>query len=256
MDKEYEAKHHLAEENHCWYKARRDILIKLLEKYPKNSKILDIGCSGGPLISSLNKIGFNNIYGIDISEEAIKICEKRGLRNVLLMRGEKIDFKNEEFDVIIASDILEHVKDENIALKEWRRILRRNGKMIVFVPAFNFLWSSHDEQNHHYRRYSKATLAKSLKEADFSIERASYWNLSLFFPTFLIRMAQKIINPKSRPWIRDSRSRKESGQKNDQLRTLSPLFDNLIFKILKLENWMLKKINFPFGVSVFAVVRK
>lgn len=245
MDQNYETKHHREEEGHCWYRARRDILIALVEKYPKNSKILDIGCSGGPLISDLNKIGFNDIYGIDISEDAIKICKDRGLKKISLERGESLNFKNEEFDVIIASDILEHIKEEGVALQEWKRILKINGKLIVFVPAFNFLWSSHDEKNYHYRRYSKTTLKKSLQNAGFSIERSSYWNLSLFLPTLLMRMVQKAI-----------KSLFGKKQKNDQLHSLNPIFDSLIFKLLKLENLILKKIDLPLGVSTFCISKK
>lgn len=241
MNQTYEKKHHNLEEDYCWFKARRDIIINLLEKYPKNSKILDIGCSSGILIKSLNKRDFYNIYGIDISEEAIKICENKKIKNISLMKGEKLDFKNEEFDIIIASDVLEHIKDEKGAIKEWRRVLKEGGVLIIFAPAFNFLWSAHDEQNHHYRRYSKTELKKSLKEAGFFTERLSYWNFSLFLPTFLIRITQKIFKKK---------------QESDQLLSLNPLIDFLIFKILKLENLVLKKINLPIGVSVFSIAKK
>ena len=245
MRKDYEAKHHVAEENHCWYKARRDILMKLLQKYPRNSKILDVGCSGGPLISDLNKIGFNHIHGIDISEEAVNLCQARGLQNIYLSRAEKIDFRDAEFDIVIASDILEHIKDEGIALTEWRRLLKSGGTLIVFVPAFNFLWSSHDEINNHFRRYTSHMLTTALRKAGFMIERSSYWNFFLFFPTFVIRMLKKMT---------DRLTHKK--EKDDQLRTLNPPLDSLVFKMLKLENAVIKNVNIPLGVSVFAVAKK
>lgn len=242
MDKEYEIKYHNLEENHCWFMARREIIADLLKNNDKKSKILEIGCSGGPLLISLKKQGFSNVYGVDISEEAIKLCQRRGIENAFVMDGNKLNFKDKEFDIIIASDVLEHLPDEKKALSEWSRVLKSKGKMIIFVPAFKFLWSSLDEQGHHYRRYSKKGLERALREAGFRIKRISYWNFLLFFPTVLMRMIPKILG--------------RADKQTNYLPDLNPLTNNLLLGLLRSENYLLKKINFPIGVSIFSVAEK
>jgi predicted SAM-dependent methyltransferase len=66
-----------------------------------------------------------------------------------LMDGARPEFGDGQFDTIIASDVLEHIEREELALCEWKRVLKSCGKLIVFVPAFNFLWGGHDAANHH-----------------------------------------------------------------------------------------------------------
>jgi 2-polyprenyl-3-methyl-5-hydroxy-6-metoxy-1,4-benzoquinol methylase len=241
MERAYEVKYHLLEERNWWFEARRDILIKLLQHTDQNSKILEIGCSGGPLIRTLNVHGYRNVYGIDISKDAVDLCRTRGMRNIAQMDASRLDFKDAEFDVVIASDVLEHIKDEGLALSDWNRILKPVGKLIVFVPAFEFLWSKHDEANHHYRRYSKSRLVRALENANFKVSRSSYWNFSLFFPACLVRLLQRI---------------RRQNRKGDQLFELDSLLNQLLLRLLKAENAILSLINFPVGVSVFAIAGK
>ena len=245
MDKLYESKYHRLEDDYWWFIVRRDMIINLIKKIGinKTDKILEIGCSGGPLINFLKHSGFMNIYGIDISVDAINLCKKKGLTNVAVMDGAKTQFKNEEFDVIIASDILEHIKNGHSALLEWYRLLKPNGKLILFVPAFDFLWSGHDKINKHYRRYNKSSLIKSLGKTQFKLHRISYWNFILFFPTYLLRTFQRFLL-------------KNKGDQKDQLYELNPLANGILITLLKTENLFLKYFNFPIGVSIFTICGK
>lgn len=244
MDASYELKYHKLEEKNWWFISRRDMILQLMKKINinKNAKILEMGCSGGPLIQFLTQNGFQNIIGIDISKSAIELCKNRGIKHVEVMDGAKTRFKDNEFDLVIASDILEHIKNDSAALSEWHRILKPNGKLIVFVPAFNFLWSNHDEINHHYRRYSKTQLKKGIEKANFRLDDISYWNFSLFFPSSILRIFQHL--------------QSDSNEKRDQLYELNHLVNKILIDLLKVENWFLKFFNFPLGVSVFAVCRK
>jgi len=139
----------------------------LLEKENRAARILDIGCGGGPLLLELIKKGLINIYGIDISTNAISKCKERGLDNVLVMDGNSPDFEKATFDIIIASDSLEHLENDVQALDNWNKILQTDGQLIVFVPAFNFLWSGHDAVNHHYRGYTSGKLKAKITETFF-----------------------------------------------------------------------------------------
>ncbi|MDR9410892.1 MAG: class I SAM-dependent methyltransferase [Balneolaceae bacterium] len=151
MDPLYEEKYHERERNYWWFKARREAIYKLLNFYniKYNSKILDIGCSSGLLLEELYQHGYpkNNLYGIDISKDAVNIAKSNGFENVQIMDGSELTFKNESMDVIISSDSLEHIKWDKTALKQWHQCLRPGGMLVVFVPAFNCLWSEHDEIN-------------------------------------------------------------------------------------------------------------
>ena len=129
MKKSYESKYHNLEMVYWWFEGRRDIIFKLLHLENKNSKILEVGCSGGPLLNYLKQKNFNNLYGMDISLDAVNLCKKRGIKNVLVGDGSKTGFKDNSFDIIIASDILEHIKNDSLALLEWNRILKNKGKL-------------------------------------------------------------------------------------------------------------------------------
>src|SRR5690606_25684581 len=99
--------------------------------------ILDIGCSSGILLRELKAQGFhvNKLYGIDISEEAIKNCRAGGIPNAFVMDAQAIDLQD-KFDVIIASDCLEHLADDRKAINNWNWLLKPGGQLWVFVPAF------------------------------------------------------------------------------------------------------------------------
>ncbi len=240
MDKIYEMKYHELEPSNWWFVSRRDAIYRFLLNTNTNAQILEIGCSGGQLLLLLASKGFSNVYGIDVSNEAISRCNKMGIKNVSVMDGTKTSFRDNTFNIIVASDVLEHINDQNAALSEWKRILRPGGTLILFVPAFMFLWSGHDEVNHHFRRYSLKQLNGLLRFSGFKIIRSSYWNFSLFFPILVLRLIDKTLKRKS----------------TRGLYALHPLLNALFIKLLSLENSFLKKLSFPFGVSVFAIVKK
>ena len=243
MDVSFEKKYHELEGRHWWFVGRRDFIGRLLKKEPKDSAILDIGCSGGPLMKFLSENKFRNIFGIDTSQSAIDLCKSRGIANVLVKDATNTQFEAETFNIVIASDVLEHIKEERAALAEWQRILKKGGKLIIFVPAFNFLWSAHDTANHHFRRYTNTQLSVLLKECGFEIIRSSYWNFFLFFPASLVRLTKRLL-PENKV------------QAHDELNLLPFLINYFLICLLKLENWLAAKINLPVGVSVFVVARK
>ena len=241
MNSEYERKYHLLEKRHWWFLARRDIICFLLRFCKKDSKILEIGCSGGVLLECLKKEGFNNIFGIDKSPEAIKKCKEKGIENASGKDATNTGFSENSFDIVIASDILEHIENDFEAVGEWNRILRQNGILIMFVPAFKFLWSGHDEKSQHFRRYSKSRLKEILKKNNFKTERMSYWNFFLFFPIAAVRIIKKII-------LRNF--------SDDDLNNSNAFLNNFLFNIVRFENYLLRFVNFPLGVSLFVVAKK
>jgi SAM-dependent methyltransferase len=251
MKQAYEAQYHLLEETHWWFLGRRQIVRSLVHssalqlKADRHCHILEIGCSGGPLLKQLQADGYDQVTGIDISPDAIELCRQRGLIGTQVMDAQKTTFDDGSFDVIIASDVLEHLADAPQALREWHRLLRPGGRLIVFVPAFMFLWSRHDEANNHFRRYRRTELKHRLIQCGFFVQRSSYWNFSLFLPVALIR------------WVKRRFGGTTETTAHGDLEKPSCLINWLLSTLLSFENQLIRAgLNWPCGVSVMAVGQK
>jgi SAM-dependent methyltransferase len=148
---------------------------------------------------------------------------------------------SERFDIIVASDCLEHLKDDKKAIKNWFELLNTGGILCVFVPAFESLWSKHDEVNMHFRRYTSEELKTKLIGEGLTILKSSYWNFFLFIPLCFFRKIDAFV----------SRNKKKEGQIID-----NKMANFFLLKLLLFENWLLKYFDFPFGVSTFCVAKK
>jgi SAM-dependent methyltransferase len=243
MDKEYEEKYHSIEEDHWWFTSRRLTIMSFIDKLPRDAKILDIGCSGGVLLQDLKNAGYTNVTGLDFSDEAIEQCKSKGLQNVYVMDAHYPKFPDEEFDFIIASDCLEHLEKDEVALANWQKLLKKGGEGLIFVPAFMSLWSEHDVVNHHFRRYTRDELVTKAKKAGFEVKKASYWNFSMFFPTWLYRKMRN-----------NAKSAKENPE--DHMDKFNPLANKVLKGVLKAEDVFFKSVGFPTGVSVMVAVKK
>ncbi|MFM9824814.1 class I SAM-dependent methyltransferase, partial [Flavobacterium sp.] len=177
MEVDYEKKYHEVESENWWFVSRRKYLLDLLKEVSRDNKIIDIGCSSGIFLKDLELLGFKteNLFGVDISEKAIANCKKNGIYNAFVMDAQNISL-SEKFDIIIASDCLEHLEDDTKAIQNWKGLLKTGGMMYVFVPAFQSLWSVHDEVNRHFRRYTNKDLKSKLQNANLTILKSSYWN--------------------------------------------------------------------------------
>jgi len=230
------------EEKHWWHLSKRKVLLEIikdlnLNKF-RNPKILEIGCGTGKNLEVLDKFG--KTLGLDISEEAIKFCRKRGLKNVSLGQAEKIPFPKDNFDLVVLLDVLEHTNDQK-TIKEIHRILKSKGFLIVTAPAFPWLWSQWDVVLGHKRRYTLKGLAFILKREGFETKKISYMFSFLVVPAFFVRLI------KSKFFKKDYRS---------DFR-LSILFLNWIFlQFSNLERLILLKKGIPFGTSIICLAQK
>ena len=243
MEKDFEKKYHDVEINHWWFKSRRKYLLDLLKDVSKDSKILDIGCSSGIFLKDLESLGFKpeNLFGIDINDVAIENCKSNGLQNCFVMDAQNISL-SEKFDIIIASDCLEHLEDDKKALKNWKNLLKIGGQMYVFVPAFMSLWSYHDEVNMHYRRYTNVELKSKMQAENLEIQKASYWNFFLFLPVYGFRKVSAAFQ------------KNKSGESDISIG--NSFVNTSLLKLIVFENKLLKVMNFPFGVSTFCIAKR
>src|SRR3954467_14600791 len=139
------------EQSHWWYTGRRRILASFLEEIcrpvtGRRPRILDVGCGTGANLEMLSQFG--DAEGVDVSQDALAFCRERGLANVHLGAAEKLPYEDESFDLVTALDVVEHLDDDVGGLKEMRRVLKPQGRALLFVPAFMFLWGVQDGSSH------------------------------------------------------------------------------------------------------------
>ena len=219
----------------------RDNLKAYVAKKPKEAKVLDFGCGSGLFVTELEEHGYQ-AYGLDISEEAVKFGILQGRKNLDVIDAHKINFPDNTFDAIFGMAVLEHLEDESWALKEIERVLKPGGAVILMVPAYMFLWGVQDEVAHHYRRYTKRSLLKKLKEStSLKEEKSSYFNTFLFLPIAGLRLVSRTFGIQGRESDFDINN---------------PFLNKFFFSIFNAERKLLAHITFPFGVSVLAVMKK
>src|SRR5437867_2786553 len=151
---EYEA---AVEEAHWWFVGRRKLFARELTELnlSERSRVLDIGTGTGSNLRLMRQMGVREMVGLDQSETAIRFCEIRGLGVVQLGDIRRLPFEASSFDLILATDVIEHVKEDTKAVAEIRRVLVPGGFALITVPAFPSLWGLQDIQSHHLRRYRR-----------------------------------------------------------------------------------------------------
>jgi len=172
------------ESDHWWFVGRRCLFSDLIGKLglPRGAEILDVGTSTGTNLRMLRDLGFHHVRGIDQSPEAVRFCSEKGLGDVQLGNVCALPFPDCRFDLILATDIIEHVDDDLFALRELHRVLKPGSHLLLTVPTFGLLWGLQDEVSHHKRRYRLHDLLPKLLEADFSLKEYFYFNYLLFLP--------------------------------------------------------------------------
>jgi ubiquinone/menaquinone biosynthesis C-methylase UbiE len=231
------------EEIHWWYVGRRQIIRHLVEKIRTrlnnpNPRILDVGCGTGANLKMLADCG--KAEGVDISQQAVDFCHDRGLNSVKLGAAEQLPYENGSFELVTALDVIEHLDDDVAGLQEMRRVLGRDGRILLFVPAFMFLWGVQDDVSNHRRRYTLPRLLKAVEASGFSVEWASYANFSFFLPVLLVRSVMR--------WL-GLRADTEYGI------NISPLNGPFSW-LFAAERYVLERGKFPFGVSAVCIARR
>ncbi len=175
------------EDRHWWFVGKRLLVTALLGDVlqGRGLRLLDVGCGTGGVLAGLG----NGIrpFGVDRSALALAHCRERGLTGVACAAAGALPFAPSSFDVVLLLDVLEHFADEQRLLADVRALVRSGGHVLVSVPAFQFLWSDHDEVLHHVRRYRAGELRAVLEKARFTIERLTYTNTVAFVPAVVVR---------------------------------------------------------------------
>jgi SAM-dependent methyltransferase len=230
------------DEHHWWYRGRRRIIRSELDRLPlpAHARVLDAGCGSGRTLLELSDYG--EVHGIELNPEAAEVAQGRGSFDVQIGRLEQLPWQDGTFDLITCLDVIEHTPDDRLTLRELRRVCKPGGWLLVTVPAYQALWSLHDEANHHYRRYSRASLRAAAVQSGWRELRLTSFNSLLLVPAAAVRLAQR-------------RRRPADGYTPDL--KLGPAWLNgVLERPLRLEaRWLSRGRTLPAGLSLLALLQ-
>lgn len=231
------------ERDHWWFVGRRKIIGTILSglMLPANAQILEVGSGTGGNLEMLSACG--QVRAIEMDPGAAATAVARFGTSVRVTAGrfpEVLESEDEKYDLICFFDVLEHLEGDSAAVHAAINKLRPGGRILVTVPAYQWLWSPHDTFLHHHRRYSLPVLSKIFAKSGLSIQRATYFNLFLLPMMIFVRLLDAFLG-------------REKGSGSG----MPSAFVNKVLRIIfLLEASLLGKVNFPFGGSILAVSKK
>jgi SAM-dependent methyltransferase len=193
MELEYELQTHRAEDRHWWYQGRRHVLECAIARLglPAHARILDAGCGSGRNMVELARLGA--VTGVELSHTSVELARERDAGEVLEGSVMDMPFDDASFDLTVSLDVIEHLEDDIGALRELHRVTKSGGALLVTVPAYQWLWSGHDEINHHHRRYNRRTLLAAAQNAGWRLESSTHFNSLLLPVAILLRALERFM---------------------------------------------------------------
>ena len=256
MEPTFYADYYRHENSHWWFRWRFELITGIVGRLraarpsPDGLRILDAGCGTGQMLQHLGRYG--QAVGIDTSPEAIRFASSRGADRLVLGSVARMPFAPETFDCVLSLDVIEHVEDDEAMVRSLYEVVKPGGHLIITVPAFTFLWSSHDVVNWHKRRYRAPELRRLVEGMGLEVERLTYCNTALFAPIWL---ARKVKNARAALSGR-SHAAVTADEADSDLRQLPGPLNAALFRLLQAENRLMRRMNLPFGVSLLVVSRK
>ncbi len=230
------------EAEHWWFRGRRLLFATEIRglKFGPDAAVLDIGTGTGSNLRMLREEGYRNVTGIDLNPLAIGYCRAKGFTSVLSGDATKLPFAEDQFDIVLATDTIEHIDGDRKALQEIHRILSPGGYAIIVVPAFASLWGLQDILAHHRRRYRAADLSEKIWSSGLEVRQVYYFNYLLFVPVWFGRQIINILGIK----------RASEAEFN------STVLNQMLFWTFALDVRTAPLIHPPFGVSLLAIAKK
>jgi SAM-dependent methyltransferase len=232
------------DEHHWWYAGRRRVLHAALGKLPlpEGAQVLDAGCGTGRTMDEL--LGYGEVHGFDLNPLGAEHARMRGHGDVRVARVEEIPYPDDSFDLVTCLDVIEHTPDDGASLRELRRVTRPGGWLVVTVPAYQLLWSSHDVANQHYRRYRRSQLAGAGVSTGWEPGAWTYFNTVLFLPGAAVRVLERLRRP-----------HKRRGRPNVALTPRS--WDGVLEWPMRIEAGLIRRgARLPVGMSLLMVFRR
>ncbi len=226
------------DERHWWYRARREVLAALIRRRvrpPDGAKILEIGCGTGHNLAMLSEFG--DVDALEVDAGARAVAEKRLGRPVMSAPlPELTGVAERHYDMIGAFDVIEHIADDTAAVSSIARRLKPGGRLVVAVPAHQWMWSAHDTVNHHHRRYSKQKLEQLFLASPLQLEAIGYFN-SLLFP---LAVAQRLAS-------------RVTGKDSSDISLPPRPVNYALERGFAAERLLIGRVTLPPGLSLFAI---
>jgi SAM-dependent methyltransferase len=234
------------ERDHWFYRGKRRIAREWVRRVlsgNRDQRLVDVGCGTGCFVQEMIQRGYSMV-GIDDHRESVERAQVLlGEKNFREGSAERFPFEAGSVDVVTLLDVLEHLKDDRLALKSLYEGLKPGGYLILTVPAFDFFWSDWDRSLHHYRRYTPGDLLPRLREAGFEISFWNFINVLAFPVVYLLRQWREFGGGSENPLDRPE-NRIPWGPLNKVLEWQ--------FVAMAVQKW----VKFPLGVSLLVVARK
>jgi len=232
---------------HWFYRTKRQIArYWLLKSYPLQQDSLLADCGAGTGLFALEMSDVCRVVAIDSQQDALRLAEQNvGKENVRRGSCVGLPLQDSSVDCITALDVLEHVEDDRLAVREFARVLKPGGVVVVTVPAMQSLWSDWDVALHHYRRYCHASLLKLFDGTSFKVV---HWNHINVLALPIVFAARKL-----RPLVRGNTREKSPARLEDKM--LPRWLDSslsIAFKALACQTW----IRFPAGVGLLVIAKR
>lgn len=164
------------EDQHWWFRERRHLIAEAIRCVPP-SRALDIGAAAGGNTRVLEAAGWQST-ALEYSPAGVELALARGL-TVVQGDARQIPFEDDHFGLVVAYDVLEHIQEDDQVVTEIARVVRPGGLVLIAVPADPRLWSEHDADVGHVRRYTRPELIALFDDDRFSIESVRSWNVLL-----------------------------------------------------------------------------
>lgn len=246
MTPEFYDAHDRLEDRHWWFEGRRRVIREVLRRHllPRaKRRVLDVGCGTGGMFPLLMEFGA--VDGAEFSADARARAQRKFPGRRVEACALPAQLPEGTWDVVTAFDVIEHLDEPVASLQAMASRLPFDGQVVVTVPAFQFLWSHHDEANHHRRRYGRLELVTHLAEAGLKVTFASYFNTLLFPAVAGARLLERVL---------PARPRRE-GAEADLAPTPEPL-NGLLTTLFGGERFAVGRASLPFGVSLIAVAQR
>lgn len=220
-------------EKSWWYRGRAAAIRAALLHCGAETveDVLDFGAGYGGMYGELSRVG-KNVYAYEPDRDAQVAASKRGYAHVFSLEKDAL---GRAYGLIGLFDVVEHIEHDREFLGKAYGALKKGGRLAITVPAFQFLWGTHDINHHHFRRYTKNSIRGVLNEAGFAIEYASYWNMLLFIPAGLMRLL---------------------GRSGESALSMPRSLNALFFAVVKMESIVIRFLPLPFGISLVVIARK
>ncbi len=232
------------EASNFWFRSRNQLITWALSYYfPRAQSFLEIGCGTGYVLDGIQKSNSNlSVYGSELYGHGLAHAASRLQAATLLqIDARKIPYQN-EFDVVGAFDVLEHIEQDELVLGQMREAVKQaSGGIIITVPQHRFLWSAVDEYSHHVRRYERPELIEKIEKAGFEIMRMTSFISSLLPLMYLSRLSKK--------------GQAESYNPNSEYR-IPKIANDLLESVLSVERLGIKAgLSYPMGGSLLVVAK-